>query len=75
MLIGKGKAENRVKKMTFREKRDLLEFLFLPKKHGQQIGIYLRKLKDGWTYEIKGLGKSSEGVFSNKNDIDYFNIT
>ena len=71
LMDWRGKAENRVKKMTFREKRDLLESLFLPKKQGQQLGIHLRKLKDGWAYEIRGLGKSSEGVLSNKNDINY----
>ena len=48
-------SDNRLKEMTFKEKRELLQMLFNGKdSEGRRYGVYLEKRTNHWFYKIKG---------------------
>ena len=52
-------------KLTFEEKRELLQHLFIGKDaDGNRLGIYIKKYEKGWKYEIRGILISDYGSLS-----------
>jgi len=48
-------SDNRLREMTFDEKRELLQMLFNGKdSEGRRYGVYLEKRKTHWIYKVKG---------------------
>ena len=57
-------SDNRLKEMSFDEKRELLQSLFNGKdSEGRRYGVYLEKRKSHWIYKIKGNFQEIVGSF------------